>query len=302
MQGRGAADGRVSGDETRVSAGRPSRLQPPAALSCRPQGAHCGQQCEPAGHECQLEGQSDGCVRGVAGRVCGRADPPRAPPPPPPPPPPQCRRRSRATRACWLPCMTTWRSSSASTASTWMPWPPCSSTSRGWRDRVRGGGERGGLGCGRPLGAAAPAWQHPGPPPALHPALSCPAGEASPLEYSSFPVPLPPGAVRLGVVFFQESNRRLAQLVHEAAREVVAALPQGAPPRPPQRGVLRRPPAAPHSCGCSWHGRGRALPCRELIPCIPAPSRHQPITRQPHHLQTFSTTSTAPRTTISPYT
>ncbi len=30
-----------------------------------------------------------------------------------------------------------------------------------------------------------------------------PAGEAQPLEYSRFPVPLPPGAVRLGVVFFQ---------------------------------------------------------------------------------------------------
>lgn len=33
------------------------------------------------------------------------------------------------------------------------------------------------------------------------------AGEAQPLEYSRFPVPLPPGAVRLGVVFFQASCR-----------------------------------------------------------------------------------------------
>ncbi|KAI7843732.1 hypothetical protein COHA_002630 [Chlorella ohadii] len=52
-------------------------------------------------------------------------------------------------------------------------------------------------------------------------------GEAQPLEYSRFPVPLPPGAVRLGVVFFQEFNRELADMVYQAAQEVVAALPPG---------------------------------------------------------------------------
>ncbi|PRW57675.1 hypothetical protein C2E21_3465 isoform B [Chlorella sorokiniana] len=52
-------------------------------------------------------------------------------------------------------------------------------------------------------------------------------GEARPLEYSRFPVPLPPGSVRLGVIFFQEFNRQLADMVHQAAQEVVAALPPG---------------------------------------------------------------------------
>lgn len=52
-------------------------------------------------------------------------------------------------------------------------------------------------------------------------------GEAVPLDYDRFPVPLPPGAVRLGVIFFQECNRRLAELVWQAAQEVLRALPPG---------------------------------------------------------------------------
>ncbi|KAL4856029.1 hypothetical protein ACK3TF_003469 [Chlorella vulgaris] len=53
------------------------------------------------------------------------------------------------------------------------------------------------------------------------------SGEAVPLDYDKFPVPLPPGAVRLGVIFFQECNRQLAELVAQAADEVIAALPGG---------------------------------------------------------------------------
>lgn len=47
------------------------------------------------------------------------------------------------------------------------------------------------------------------------------------LAYCEFPSPLPHGAVRLGVLFMQQSCQRLAALVHEAAREVSAVLPPG---------------------------------------------------------------------------
>ncbi|KAL4434020.1 hypothetical protein ABPG75_000461 [Micractinium tetrahymenae] len=52
-------------------------------------------------------------------------------------------------------------------------------------------------------------------------------GEPEPLEYDAFPVPLPPGAVRLGVIFFQECNAKLAELVQQAAQEVLSVLPEG---------------------------------------------------------------------------
>jgi hypothetical protein len=53
-------------------------------------------------------------------------------------------------------------------------------------------------------------------------------GEAHPLNYADFPnAPLPPGAVRLSLVFFQKANPSLASLVHRAAREVISALPSG---------------------------------------------------------------------------
>ncbi len=54
-----------------------------------------------------------------------------------------------------------------------------------------------------------------------------PEGEAHPLHYSNFPTPLPPGAVRLSLVFFQRVNPSLASLVHRAASEVISALPKG---------------------------------------------------------------------------
>ncbi|KAG7674422.1 hypothetical protein NADE_008179 [Nannochloris sp. 'desiccata'] len=53
-------------------------------------------------------------------------------------------------------------------------------------------------------------------------------GEAHPLNYADFPkAPLPPGAVRLSLVFFQRANLSLANLVHRAASEVISALPKG---------------------------------------------------------------------------
>lgn len=52
-------------------------------------------------------------------------------------------------------------------------------------------------------------------------------GEAEPLHYSNFPVPLPPHAIRLCLVFFQKSNPSLAALVHRSATEVMAVLPPG---------------------------------------------------------------------------
>ncbi len=53
-------------------------------------------------------------------------------------------------------------------------------------------------------------------------------GEAHPLNYADFPnAPLPPGAVRLSLVFFQRANPSLASLVQKAAKDVVAALPPG---------------------------------------------------------------------------
>lgn len=53
------------------------------------------------------------------------------------------------------------------------------------------------------------------------------AGNPVPLDYREFPVPLPPAAVRLGVIFFQEVNAALAELVYEAAQEVMGELPPG---------------------------------------------------------------------------
>ncbi|GAB4818250.1 hypothetical protein N2152v2_005296 [Parachlorella kessleri] len=53
-------------------------------------------------------------------------------------------------------------------------------------------------------------------------------GPPAPLDYEQFVPPLPENAVRLCVVFFQETNRRLMELVHEAAQEIMAALPAGA--------------------------------------------------------------------------
>jgi len=52
-------------------------------------------------------------------------------------------------------------------------------------------------------------------------------GEAHPLNYADFPnAPLPRGAVRLSLVFFQKANPSLANLVHRAASEVISALPK----------------------------------------------------------------------------
>lgn len=51
-------------------------------------------------------------------------------------------------------------------------------------------------------------------------------GPAIPLHYAKFPVPLPPAAVRLAVIFFQEENQRLAELLHQASIEIMAALPK----------------------------------------------------------------------------
>lgn len=48
-----------------------------------------------------------------------------------------------------------------------------------------------------------------------------------PLAYAAFPSPLPDAAVRLCVAFFQRRNPELAELVEQAAAEVVAALPPG---------------------------------------------------------------------------
>eukprot|EP00887_Chlorella_sp_A99_P003675 scaffold7.g3675.t1 len=56
------------------------------------------------------------------------------------------------------------------------------------------------------------------------------AGNPVPLDYREFPVPLPPAAVRLGVIFFQEVNAALAELVYEAAQEVMGELPPGTKP------------------------------------------------------------------------
>ncbi|KAL4441797.1 hypothetical protein ABPG77_003713 [Micractinium sp. CCAP 211/92] len=53
------------------------------------------------------------------------------------------------------------------------------------------------------------------------------SGDPEPLEYEAFPVPLPPGAVRLGVIFFQECNAQLADMVQQAAQEVLSVLPEG---------------------------------------------------------------------------
>lgn len=52
-------------------------------------------------------------------------------------------------------------------------------------------------------------------------------GPAEALHYGSFPTPLPPNAVRLCVIFFQQANPHLASLVHQAAQEVMQALPPG---------------------------------------------------------------------------
>jgi hypothetical protein len=50
-------------------------------------------------------------------------------------------------------------------------------------------------------------------------------GHAVPLEYANFPVPLPPSSVRLAVVFFQECNKKLGEMLHEASAAIMAALP-----------------------------------------------------------------------------
>lgn len=47
---------------------------------------------------------------------------------------------------------------------------------------------------------------------------------ATPLRYIDFPVPLPPGAVRLCLVFFRRANPSLADLVYRAAFEVIDVL------------------------------------------------------------------------------
>lgn len=52
-------------------------------------------------------------------------------------------------------------------------------------------------------------------------------GIPEPLQYAHFVPPLPPGAVRLCVVFFQETNKRLMDMVHQAANEIMASLPTG---------------------------------------------------------------------------
>ena len=52
-------------------------------------------------------------------------------------------------------------------------------------------------------------------------------GEAHPLNYAHFPAPLPSGAVRLSLVFFQRANPSLASLVHRAASDIISALPPG---------------------------------------------------------------------------
>jgi hypothetical protein len=49
---------------------------------------------------------------------------------------------------------------------------------------------------------------------------------ARPLSYSNFPAPLPPSAVRLSLVFFQQANPSLAVLVRQAASEIMATLPK----------------------------------------------------------------------------
>jgi hypothetical protein len=50
-----------------------------------------------------------------------------------------------------------------------------------------------------------------------------------PLLYAQFPVPLPPGAVRLSVVFFKKAAPDLAQLVLQAATDIVSCLPHDVP-------------------------------------------------------------------------
>lgn len=50
-------------------------------------------------------------------------------------------------------------------------------------------------------------------------------GHAVPLEYANFPVPLPPSAVRLAVVFFQECNKKLGEMLYAASAAIMAALP-----------------------------------------------------------------------------
>ena len=50
-------------------------------------------------------------------------------------------------------------------------------------------------------------------------------GEAHPLHYENFPIPLPPNSVRLCLVFFHKSSPSLAALVHRAAKEIMDLLP-----------------------------------------------------------------------------
>ena len=54
------------------------------------------------------------------------------------------------------------------------------------------------------------------------PTVALCAGEAEPLDYDAFPVPLPPGAVRLGVVFFQAS---ISGAAHSGAAGPLASVP-----------------------------------------------------------------------------
>jgi hypothetical protein len=116
-------------------------------------------------------------------------------------------------------------------------------------------------------------------PPALHPAGGEP--EAEPLAYSAFPTPLPELAVRLGVVFFQSAHAELASLVHQAAQEVMAALPESeralalAVVRASGRGHLACFPARP------WLALPgpRGTPAWAALPPPPPPSPPPPPAR-----------------------
>jgi hypothetical protein len=73
------------------------------------------------------------------------------------------------------------------------------------------------------------------------------AGEAVPLDYDAFPVPLPPGAVRLGVIFFQV-----------------------------RRGPAVESPAVGLATDGLGSGPGRCC-CRSPVPRIQSASRHGPL-------------------------
>lgn len=118
-----------------------------------------------------------------------------------------------------------------STASTCRPSRRCGSTLRGWRGRVRRW--EGLLGWVPSVSIAFA-------PRLAGPADSCccvpcgpAAGEARPLEYERFPVPLPPGSVRLGVVFFQVGGPGVEEHLHSCRRRSVHAHPsRHCPPAP----------------------------------------------------------------------